>query len=49
VKTDRRDAVRLVRLARLLRIGEVPVIWVPTESEEAAGIWCGLGRMRGVI
>jgi transposase len=33
VKTDRRDAVRL---ARLLRIGEVPVIRVPSEAEEAA-------------
>ncbi|MGW2524534.1 IS110 family transposase [Streptomyces sp. NPDC001617] len=33
VKTDRRDAERL---ARLLRIGEVPVVRVPTEAEEAA-------------
>jgi transposase len=33
VKTDRRDAVRL---ARLLRIGEVPVVRVPSEAEEAA-------------
>jgi transposase len=33
VKTDRRDAERL---ARLLRIGEVPCVRVPTEAEEAA-------------
>jgi transposase len=33
VKTDRRDAERL---ARLLRIGEVPGVRVPTEAEEAA-------------
>lgn len=33
VKTDRRDAVRP---ARLLRIGEVPVIRVPSVAEEAA-------------
>jgi transposase len=33
VKTDRRDAERL---ARLLRIGELPVVRVPTEAEEAA-------------
>jgi transposase len=33
VKTDRRDAERL---ARLLRIGEVPAVRVPTEAEEAA-------------
>src|SRR6266702_4191363 len=33
VKTDRRDAVRV---ARLLRVGEVPVIRVPGEAEEAA-------------
>jgi transposase len=33
VKTDRRDARRL---ARLLRIGEVPVIRVPSQAEEAA-------------
>ena len=32
VKTDRRDAERL---ARLLRIGEVPGVRVPTEAEEA--------------
>ncbi|WP_349289781.1 IS110 family transposase [Pseudonocardia sp. Ae707_Ps1] len=33
VKTDRRDAERL---ARLLRIGELPAVRVPTEAEEAA-------------
>jgi transposase len=33
VKTDRRDAERL---ARLLRIGELPGVRVPTETEEAA-------------
>jgi transposase len=33
VKTDRRDAERL---ARLLRIGELPAIRVPSEAEEAA-------------
>ena len=33
VKTDRRDAERL---ARLLRIGELPGVRVPTEAEEAA-------------
>jgi transposase len=33
VKTDRRDAERL---ARLLRIGELPSVRVPTEMEEAA-------------
>ncbi|MGW5692092.1 IS110 family transposase [Streptomyces asiaticus] len=33
VKTDRRDAERL---ARLLRIGELPCVRVPSESEEAA-------------
>jgi transposase len=33
IKTDRRDAERL---ARLLRIGELPSVWVPTEAEEAA-------------
>jgi len=33
VKTDRRDAERL---ARLLRIGELPSVRVPTEAEEAA-------------
>ena len=33
VKTDRRDAERL---ARLLRIGEVPCVRVPSEAEEAA-------------
>jgi transposase len=33
VKTDRRDAERL---ARLLRIGELPVVRVPTVAEEAA-------------
>jgi transposase len=33
VKTDRRDAERL---ARLLRIGELPEVRVPTEAEEAA-------------
>jgi transposase len=33
VKTDRRDAERL---ARLLRIGELPGVRVPSESEEAA-------------
>jgi transposase len=33
VKTDRRDAERL---ARLLRMGELPVIRVPAEAEEAA-------------
>ena len=32
VKTDRRDAERL---ARLVRIGEVPGVRVPTEAEEA--------------
>jgi transposase len=40
VKTDRRDAERL---ARLLRIGELPGIRVPTETEEAAR---DLGRAR---
>ena len=33
VKTDRRDAERL---ARLLRIGELPAVRVPSEAEEAA-------------
>jgi transposase len=33
VKTDRRDAERL---ARLLHIGELPVVRVPTQAEEAA-------------
>lgn len=33
VKTDRRDAERL---ARLLHIGELPQVRVPTEAEEAA-------------
>ena len=33
VKTDRRDAIRL---ARLLRLGEVVAVRVPTEAEEAA-------------
>lgn len=33
VKTDKRDAARL---ARLLHIGELPVVRVPTEAEEAA-------------
>jgi transposase len=33
VKTDRRDAERL---ARLLRIGELPGVRVPSEAEEAA-------------
>jgi transposase len=33
VKTDRRDAERL---ARLLRIGELPAVRVPSETEEAA-------------
>ena len=33
VKTDRRDAERL---ARLLRIGELPSVRVPSEAEEAA-------------
>lgn len=33
VKTDRRDAQRL---ARLLRIGELPAVRVPSEAEEAA-------------
>ena len=33
VKTDRRDAERL---ARLLRIGELPSVRVPTEAEESA-------------
>jgi transposase len=33
IKTDRRDAERL---ARLLRIGELPAVRVPTEAEEAA-------------
>ncbi len=33
IKTDRRDAIRL---ARLLRLGELVAVRVPTESEEAA-------------
>lgn len=33
IKTDKRDARRL---ARLLRIGEVPTVRVPTEDQEAA-------------
>jgi transposase len=33
VKTDRRDAERLVRL---LPIGELPAVRVPTQAEEAA-------------
>jgi transposase len=33
VETDRRDAERL---ARLLRIGELPAVRVPTEAQEAA-------------
>jgi transposase len=41
VKTDRRDAERL---ARLLRIGELPGVRVPTVAEEAARDLVGLGR-----
>jgi transposase len=43
VKTDRRDAERL---ARLLRIGELAVVRVPTLAEEARGICCAPGRTR---
>lgn len=32
MKTDRRDALRL---AQLLRAGEVTPVWVPTEDDEA--------------
>ena len=40
VKTDRRDAIRF---ARLLRVGELVAVRVPTEAEEAAR---GLVRAR---
>jgi transposase len=43
VKTDRRDAVRL---AELLRAGELTAVWVPGEEDEALR---DLARMRSPI
>jgi len=46
VKTDAKDALHL---ARLLRLGEVSPVAVPTVTQEAPGIWSGSGRTCGVI
>jgi len=46
VKTDAKDAVHL---ARLLRLGEVTAVAVPSVDQEAAGIWSGRGRIVAVI
>jgi hypothetical protein len=36
-------------LARLLRLGEVTAVAVPSVDQEAAGIWSGRGRIVAVI
>lgn len=41
IKTDRRDAVKLVRL---FRAGELTPIHVPNEAEEAVRICCAVAR-----
>jgi transposase len=46
VKTDRRDAERL---ARLLRLGEITPVRVPTLEEEPRVIWSVRARTRVVI
>jgi transposase len=46
VKTDARDALHL---ARLLRLNEVVPVRIPTQAEEAAGIWCAPVRLAGRI
>ena len=46
VKTDRRDAERL---ARLLRLGEVTPVRVPSWRRRRRVIWCGRVRMLAVI
>jgi len=46
VKTDAKDALHL---ARLLRLGEVTPVAVPTVTQEAPGLWSGSGRTCVVI
>jgi len=46
VKTDAKDALHL---ARLLRLGEVTPVAVPTVTQEPPGTWSGSGRTYVVI
>ena len=46
IKTDARDAELL---ARLLRLGEIVEVVVPTVSRRRREIWCGPARMSAVI
>ena len=41
VKTDARDARHL---ARLLHLGEISAVTVPSVEQEPPATWCGLGR-----
>jgi hypothetical protein len=43
VKTDRRDAERL---ARLLRLGELVAVRVPSRTRRPPAIWCVPARTR---
>ena len=42
IKTDRRDAISLVRL---FRAGELASIYVPKVKDEAIGIWSAAGMI----
>jgi transposase len=46
IKTDRRDALKL---ARLLRAGELKAIYIPEPTDEAIRVLCGREPMRSMI